>query len=76
MSKIKLLAVSLLTLLLLPVGVMYAQEEETVVDDAILYEDAPDYDYDYDYDWESTYEDAQDLIYTTQDSMVCMGTNT
>jgi len=73
MSKIKLLAVSLLTLLLLPVGVMYAQEEETVVDDAVLYEDAPDYDYgeyDYDYDWESTYEDAQDLIYTTQDSMV------
>lgn len=73
MSKIKVLAVLLLALLLLPVGVMYAQEEETVVDDAVLYEDAPDYDYgeyDYDYDWESTYEDAQDLIYTTEDSMV------
>lgn len=68
MSKIKLLVVSLLTLLLLPVGVMYAQEEEYVVDEPVLYEDAPDYDYDY--DWESTYEDAQDLIYTTQDTLV------
>jgi hypothetical protein len=66
MSKIKLLAVSLLTLLLLPIGVMYAQEEDYMVDDPVLYEEAPDYEY----DWESSYEDAQDLIYTTQDSMV------
>ncbi len=70
MSKIKLLAVSLLTLLLLPVGFMYAQEEDYVVDDAVLYEETPDYNYDYEYDWETSYEDDQDLTYTTQDSLL------
>lgn len=46
MSKIKLLAISLLALLLMPFGFVAAQEEEstTVVDDSVIYE-TQDYDY-------------------------------
>lgn len=52
MSKIKLLAISLLALLLMPFGFVAAQEEEstTVVDDSVIYETQ-----DYDYGWEDDY---------------------
>ena len=73
MSRLKLFLVSLLVLLLLPLGTVRAQEEEIPVDDTpILYEEsAPDemvdeYTYpadDYEYDW--NFEDAEDLLYTT-----------
>lgn len=74
MSKIKLLVVSLLTLLLIPTGYALAQEEgDYAVDDPVLYqqEEAPDYgtdetyEYDYDFDWDGYAED----LYTIQDDI-------
>ena len=72
MSKTKLLLVSLLAVLLLPLGVISAQEEEVAPDDPILYEQeyevVPDetYEYDYDYDWaEDADVQLEDLMYTT-----------
>ncbi|MDX9738945.1 MAG: DUF5684 domain-containing protein [Candidatus Dojkabacteria bacterium] len=72
MSKTKLLLVSLLAILLLPLGVISAQEDAMPIEDPEQipqeYEIVPDDDYDYDYEfsWDDDAElQLEDLMYTT-----------
>ncbi|MGI6423069.1 MAG: hypothetical protein ACOX0X_00395 [Candidatus Dojkabacteria bacterium] len=55
MDKIKILVISILAILLLPVVGIYAQEEEpTVTDTPVLYEQIKDDMQNYTGEWEST----------------------
>lgn len=77
MSKTKLLLVSLLVLLLLPLGVISAQEEKVPKDEPILYQQdtaetpedyevIPDETYDYDFNWDEGVDlDLGDYMTTT-----------
>ncbi len=69
MSKLRLLTITLLVAMLLPLGMVAAQEESTTTpEDTVLYETQSD-DYNYeDYTWDYDSQ-PQDLMYRTNDAI-------